>query len=414
MEKNILFFLKYSIYLFPILLITGPFLPDLILSISTILFIIFIYKKKEFDIFQSIYFKIYILFLIYLIIRSLFTFDWLSIRPSLFYFRFGFFSLAIFYLLKKKIIDIKLFITISSFLLLVIFFDSNLQNFTGQNIFGYKLYHSERISSFFKDELILGGTTFRIFSMIIPLIFFLNLKRKYLISILIFILMTSTILLSSERTSTGLMIIYILAFLVFVPIKITHKIIFAFMVSLSISIFFYFNDAQRERLVNKTLHSINIDNKKYDVILFSAMHQSHILTSIEMFKDNYFFGKGPKMYRKVCDDINFKKFRVGDHSCTTHPHNIIAQFLGEVGLVGFIFLIIFYSKIIHVLFKNIFSKNSKDINFPIIMLSFSVLLNFFPLIPHGNFFNNWLSMICYLPIPFLMYIYYDVSVNRKL
>ena len=58
--------------------------------------------------------------------------------------------------------------------------------------------------------------------------------------------MTSTILLSSERTSTGLMIIYILAFLVFVPIKITHKIIFAFMVSLSISIFFYFNDAQRK------------------------------------------------------------------------------------------------------------------------------------------------------------------------
>ena len=108
MEKNIFFFLKYSIYLFPIFLITGPFLPDLILSISVILFIILIFKKKEFEIFKNLYFQIYFIFLIYLIIRSLFTLDWLSIRPSLFYFRFGFFSLAIFYLLKKNIIKLNI------------------------------------------------------------------------------------------------------------------------------------------------------------------------------------------------------------------------------------------------------------------------------------------------------------------
>ena len=413
MEKNIFFFLKYSIYLFPVLLITGSFLPDLILSISVILFIILIFKKREFEIFKNLYFQIYFIFIIYLIIRSLFTLDWLSIRPSLFYFRFGFFSLAIFYLLKKNIVNIKFFTIISSCLLIIIFLDANLQSLTGKNVLGFELYHPERISSFFKDELILGGTTFRIFSMIVPLMFFLNFKRKFIFSILVFLLMIYTILLSSERTPVGLMIIYILAFLFFVPIKVNNKIIFAVIITSFISIFFYLHDESRNRIINKTLHTLVVDKKKYNVTLFSSMHQSHILTSIEMFKDNYLFGKGPKMYRKVCDDTNFKKFIVGAHSCTTHPHNILAQFLGEIGLVGLLFLIIFYSKIIQVLFKNIFSKHSKDINFPIKLLSISVLLNFFPFIPYGNFFNNWLSMISYLPIPFLMFIYYDSANNRK-
>ena len=414
MEKNIFFFLKYSIYLFPFFLITGPFLPDLILSISVILFIILIFKKREFEIFKNLYFQIYFIFIIYLIIRSLFTLDWLSIRPSLFYFRFGFFSLAIFYLLKKNIINIKSFTIISSFLLIIIFLDANLQNFTGKNVLGFELYHPERISSFFRDELILGGATFRIFSLIVPLMFFLNFKRKFISSTLVFLLMLSIILLSGERTSLGLMIIYILAFLLFMPMRINNKIMFAVIITFFISIFFYLNDESRNRIINKTFHNLTIDNKKFDVTLFSAMHQSHILTSIEMFKDNYLFGKGPKMYRKVCDDDNFKKFIVGAHSCTTHPHNILAQFLGEIGLVGLLFLVIFYSKIIQVLFKNIFSKHSKDINFPIILLSFSVLLNFFPFTPYGNFFNNWLTMISYLPIPFLMFIYYDSANNRKL
>ena len=58
-----------------------------------------------------------------------------------------------------------------------------------------------------------------------------------------------------------------------------------------------------------------------------------------MFKDNILFGQGLKMFRIKCSE---EKFNAGRFSCSTHPHNIIIQFLAELGIVGILFLIYFY------------------------------------------------------------------------
>lgn len=412
MDRKLEVVLKYFVYLFPLFLLTGPFLPDLILSLSVIFFLILVINKKEFQIFNNFYFKIFLIFLTYLILRSAFTLDFLSLRPSIFYFRFGIFALLIFYLLEKKILNLKICTLIISFTLLILFMDASVQYITGKNTFGFEIYHPERISSFFQDELILGGFSFRIFAILIPIFFYLNLKNKNTYSFVVIVTIFLLIFYSAERTALALMLMFVTIFILFWPIKLKIKIFFTLIITFFIITFLYFSETSRNRLINKTIDTINLNIDK-KIVFFSAVHSSHMLTGIEMFKDNFLFGKGPKMYRKVCDDVNFKKFRVGDHPCTTHPHNILVQFLAETGLVGVTFLIIFYYKLSKIIILNIFSRNKKEYEFSIIILSSITIFNFFPFLPSGNFFNNWFSMISYLPIPFLMFIYNNRVYSNK-
>lgn len=83
--------------------------------------------------------------------------------------------------------------------------------------------------------------------------------------------------------------------------------------------------------------------------------------------------------------------------CNTHPHNIIIQFLSELGLVGLIFLLAFYIYIFYFYFKFKKIKNKNFQNAGIIILC-SILINYFPFFPSGNFFNNWLAIINLLPL----------------
>ena len=69
------------------------------------------------------------------------------------------------------------------------------------------------------------------------------------------------------------------------------------------------------------------------------MHDDHYSSGMKMFKDNFLFGQGLKMFRVKCNE---EKFNVGRFSCSTHPHNIIIQFLAELGIVGILFLIYFF------------------------------------------------------------------------
>ena len=185
------------------LLVTGPFLPDLVVSSLSIWFLYYTIKNKIFRIYSNIYFYFFIGFWLVCILSSLFSDDvLLSLRSSLFYVRIGIFALLISYLIDQniKILDYFYYAFIVTFLPLIV--DGYFQYFTDFNLFGYPMYGG-RVSSFFGNELVLGSYLARLF----PLFFALFIARTnkhplevYFISIL-FILIDVLIFLAGERAS---------------------------------------------------------------------------------------------------------------------------------------------------------------------------------------------------------------------
>ena len=111
MKKQYFFFNiipSWIIILMPVLLISGPFLSDLGISLVAVLFLINSKKNKLTKYYNNYYFKIFFVFCIILIVSSLLSNNILiSLKNSLFYFRFGIFTLCFWYLLDKneKLID---------------------------------------------------------------------------------------------------------------------------------------------------------------------------------------------------------------------------------------------------------------------------------------------------------------------
>ena len=122
-----------------------------------------------------------------------------------------------------------------------------------------------------------------------------------------------------------------------------------------------------------------------------------------MFKNSPIIGQGVNSYRIKCHDY---KFKIHDKSCSNHPHNLVLQILSELGLVGFSFYFFFMIFILKKIFLNIYYNKSNNYN---LFLAYFYLINFFPLISYGNVFNNWLSILIFLPLGFLINSHYKVN-----
>ena len=166
-KNNELFFHKFPSYLLiflPILLITGPFLSDLALTLIGVIFVINSIKNKIYFYYKNFFFKIFLLFYFFIIISSLVSEGYVlfSLQKSLTYIRFGIFALGVYYLVDKDPDIIKKVFFSLLFCFLILSLDGFLQFFTGENILGYTKY-STRISSFFGNELVLGSYLARLF-----------------------------------------------------------------------------------------------------------------------------------------------------------------------------------------------------------------------------------------------------------
>ena len=76
------------IYLLPIFIISGNFLADLAVVMVNILFITILIQNKSIKfIYKNKYFWVLAFFYLYLVARSLFTLEWISIKSAIFSFR---------------------------------------------------------------------------------------------------------------------------------------------------------------------------------------------------------------------------------------------------------------------------------------------------------------------------------------
>jgi O-antigen ligase len=337
---------------------------------------------------------------------------------SIFYFRYILFSLSVIYL--SKLLDDrehkKYFYTLIFFLLMLLL-DSFYQFFYGFNILGYKL-EGDRVSSFFNQELILGSYLVRILPIILWFIFFfkINLKKNILLLITFFSLYFITILLSGERTSLFLWLVIML--MLFIFIKDLRKIL---SYSIIIVIFFIFFTSYLKlgeantfnRLFVKTYNQIthvnkhnnnseNIKNvsKKFNV--YSKDHEGHILLALELFDENRIFGIGPQGFKDYCRKIEHDP-EIG--TCSTHPHNTLIQIVTELGLIGLTFYIIAAIFVLYTFFKSIIIGKFNQNYLSFYSITVGLIINLFPFIPGGNFFNNWISIFIYFNIGLYIYSY---------
>lgn len=395
------------ISLLPALLISGPFLSDLAISIVTILFLINTFKNKLFQYYKNLFFLIFISFYVYLVFNSLINnFNLDSFKISIFYFRYGIFSLAFWYILNqnKNILKYLFYCFACCFIFLII--DGYYQYFTSSNLFGLKIDSgSNRPSSLFGNELILGSYLSRLygifFGLAIYLYNFINNKSKFYFLGIIFVLLETLIFLSGERASffyLNLSSIFII--ILIKDYKLYRSVIMVFSFIL-ISLITIVNDNAKSRIIDKTIAQMNLDSNQ-SIKAFSQQHEDHYLSALRMFKDNKLLGVGVKNYRNYCD---LDKYKTSEISCTTHPHNTYIQILTEIGIIGFLFilsvLILFLYKVIKHLFMN-FKKKYYFNELEICLLS-AISITLWPVIPTGNFFNNWLSIIYYLPIGILLF-----------
>ena len=134
---------NYLFLLVPLFLITGPAIPDIVITISIIFGITYlIYFKEYYNVVKLNYFKITILFWLSLIIISFFSFNKInSFQDSIIFIRFLFIPFFAYFIFYKK----KFFINASLVLILILVtfvcIDTIYQflNYSSENGFGEDL-----------------------------------------------------------------------------------------------------------------------------------------------------------------------------------------------------------------------------------------------------------------------------------
>ena len=424
LSKNIVYFL---ILLIPVSLVVGPAVADITISLAGFFFLVYTIINRDFEYYKNKYFIIFIFLNLYFIFLSLISENiYLSLESSLFYFRFGFLVLAIYFILNEQSNLIYFFLFVCLITTFVISIDAFIQLFYGENLIkiparfedGY-IYNKldenfiGRISGAFGSELILGSFLSRLMPLILGLILFVyfdNKKIKNLIIPIFIILMGITIFISGERTAFAMFLLSIFLLLIFLDKIRLQVLLSGFLILLMILLLVTFDKNARHRMIDYTLKQIsqnNIDSDLNNLNFFTIQHEVIYKTSIKIYLDNKIFGIGPKMFREICKKEKYHTYTSLDGSingCQSHPHNTYIQILTETGLLGFLIILFIFIYLMINLFRNTIYKSQSD-NFRCLEICalITLIVNFWPLMPTGNFFNNWLSILYYLPVGFFLY-----------
>ena len=295
--------------LLPLGLVIGPLIAEIIINSIVLIFLINSIKNKNFFIFKNKFFIFFLLFYIYLIINLFLSGFLQQSGLNIFaYIRFIFFPMAIYFILQKNDKNIKLVFIFLSLTILIVVLDGYYQFIFEKNLLGYEKYRVDRISGFFKDDLVLGSFLSRLLPLFIALIlFFKNDLKLTVLNLFIFLSAFILIFLSGERAAffTSLLTLFIIN----IQIKsfLYLRLIFSFILILLVSIIIFNNPTVSDRYINQTKNQIfgNLNKSNIDINKILPNYMPMFKTSFKMFEENKLLGMGPKSYRYLCDDKRF-------------------------------------------------------------------------------------------------------------
>tara|TARA_B100000963_G_scaffold41570_1_gene30950 strand:+ start:41581 stop:42936 length:1356 start_codon:yes stop_codon:yes gene_type:complete len=427
-KNNKIFFFSFLLFLIPLSFVFSIFILEIIslIIIFSFLFSSSLNEKKEFLNLKLV--KLIFVFWIFIIISALASeFKLFSLKSSLFYIRFLIFALSISWLInsEKKFFNILFYSFLFIFLFLSISgiyeflfkkyclepfkfnYDFNLKEglICSKKYFIGNSIRSDRLSGLFGDEMIIGSFLSRLLPLVLAMFFFSDQNTKKKISpflIIVLIFSSIVIILSGERVAFFYFLI--IFFSSFVLIDDPRKFFFCFFgFAFFVIIFLYANKDIKYRLIDQTYYQITNkfitdkgDNR--EIVFFSKQHNAHAVSALKIFSDNVLIGSGPNNFRNLCSRKNYNIL----YACTTHPHNTYIQLLSETGVLGILiptsFLIIILKKILILLSYKFRNNTITDREKGEFLLLTCFLISLFPLIPSGNFFNNWMNFVYYTPL----------------
>ena len=422
---------SYLFLLVPLFLITGPAIPDIVITLGVIFGIFyFVYLKIYDDLLKISLFRVTILFWLSLIFISFFSYNkFNSFQDSLIFIRFLLIPIFCYFLFfnnekvfQRSLLLIFILVIFVSVDTLYQFLNYTSKDGFGEDILGFKSVWYGRLTGPFGDELIPGSYISKLG--LLGFAFILSLKKINKNVILHSIYLSSILLVSyvsGERmafATFSLSLLMLLIFLdgyrksIFLSIAIGLLLIF-----LAIYLHPFYNDF---KIIESTQYHqgqkiekffecednskkicskiINIQPSFFEVIKnFSTSAYGEIyLLSYKMFLDNPITGIGINNFKFLCNYNELYKNMMLNYDCASHPHNIYLQWLTEGGLIVFLSFIIYLFFLIKFIIKNIGDKRYKIISFVII------LTMFWPIMSTGSLVKNWYGVTTFLIIGLCM------------
>ena len=390
--------------LIPPALISGPFIPDLILSVVSIWFLYMCFKSNELRkfILNTNLTKIFLFFFLLLILSSLFSDEkFYSLKNSLFLFRFFVFAFALAYLLSKNTKLLDNFFKVFLLIFLVLIFDSICQYYFNYNLLGMEKKNWARLSGLFGDEYILGSYLSKFFLLFFGLYKLTQNNKLNFLFFLILAISFFVVFISGDRSALVVMILNLLIIFFFLDLKKYYKIlVILFMLSLCIFVFFE-NNKFKQRMYG-TLSKIMITK---NLSIGDKSHNNLQKIGIDIFLDNKLLGVGPKIYRFSCLKYSYK---FDNFKCENHPHNFYIQILAEAGIFAFCIFVFLYLTLIrhgihYLRFISLTDKIKDNENLFMFLIVLNLLINFNFILPTGSIFNNWLLISITFPVGFLLF-----------
>jgi O-antigen ligase len=391
----------------PISLLISSGVADFVVILSVIFFLIYSIKFKDFYWVKDKYFILLLIFYIYLLINFYFS----QSREESFSRAFGFirfplFIMSVKYFFLKDFSKINSVIRLWIIIIIVVLIDTLIQYQFGKNILGYPVLimgDQVRLGGFLDGEYKIGGYLLA-FSFIILSYFFDSISKKNfynkLLILSFYLLSLTTIYLTGERSNFIIFCLCSILFIFFSDFVIKYKIISLVFLLISILILIKFDPKLKIRMVDQTKDIIYSQKLNFKESILQSHYGAHYITAYQIFKDYPFIGSGIKTFRVVCEDKKYENYNIPwiKNRCTTHPHNIILEFLSELGIIGTLLFLLFF---IYLLFTNIASFFRDKNNFLLGLIIFSVLY-YFPILPRGSFFTNWNAIVFWTAVSLLI------------
>lgn len=403
-------------FFIPICFIIGNAAINILSFFYFLFFALKILKKKNFGFLNQKYIYLLSICYIFIIISLIFSdFSSTVFFKSLILIKIVILPICFHYFFLNFSRKIILFY-ISFLVVLFICFDAWIQYFFGINFFGSPITgiydNSRRISGIFFDEKILGSflKTFTIFSLCYILMLLKDKKINIIFTYLFFLFCFFTIFITQERSSflvftiTSIFIFFYIVYknkknivLLLLPILITLYLFTSdsFLKNRYISVFsagagFGEINYLKPRAVENNNFidppNFNFENIIQNFTIKNSLWGAHFVTAAQIFKNNPFFGSGPRTFRYECSNQDYDKLDIKylDKRCSTHPHNFVFEILSELGLFGFFSFFFTFIYIIYSRVKVFFKTN--NISYKLIFLTF--FMNNWPLATTGSFFAS--------------------------